>query len=262
MAAVADSETGRARYRLKETERARERERFSRCVINEELRGNWNTAWPLPSLNSLSSPLVSRAHTFWQTSCVSFRRKSTHNRSIRQQKPLAAISYSACVCVCVGGCTCHSLSPPPGCLGRVGPSRVPQPCQHPTNQAGACVCVRWYTQIENTRAANTTYRHRNHMRGHTEDNFTHTFIFKYTPIQWANQWITPLWASEKCMEIYAHNFYESSIPLWSLWQTECNLEIFCVRCKRDEEWGRCCLWKKKKKKKKEKKNTSVYNRAL
>lgn len=40
MAAVADSETGQARYRLKETERARERERFSRCVINEELRGN------------------------------------------------------------------------------------------------------------------------------------------------------------------------------------------------------------------------------
>lgn len=28
-----------------------------------------------------------------------------------------------------------------------------------------------------------TYRHKNHMHGHTRDNFTRTFIFKYTPIQ-------------------------------------------------------------------------------
>lgn len=54
-----------------------------------------------------------------------------------------------CACMCVSVCTCHSLSPPPGCLGRVGPSRVPQPCQKPTNQPGACVliCTHAHTHV-------------------------------------------------------------------------------------------------------------------
>lgn len=53
--------------------------------------------------------------------------------------------------MCVPGyvqfvCTCHSLSPPPDCLGRVGPSRVPQPCQQPINQPGARVVILLNTQ--------------------------------------------------------------------------------------------------------------------
>lgn len=67
-----------------------------------------------------------------------------------------AAALRACVCMCVCKHTCHSLSLPTGCLGRVDPSRVPNPANTPlTDQAHVCRSM----QTANTRVQRHTNTH-------------------------------------------------------------------------------------------------------
>lgn len=158
--------------------------------------------------------------------------------------------------MCVPGyvqfvCTCHSLSPPPDCLGRVGPSRVPQPCQQPVNQPGARVVTPLNTQAH-------VHKHFSQI---WEPYTTPFLLYKHSysnalPIQGETQLFIQLWARVKYMEINPHNFRESSIPSQSLCQTECNLEIFSLQCKRmKNEAG--VLYDKRRKR-----NTPDYKHTL
>lgn len=172
---------------------------------------------PLLFFSSPASP----THTPPPPLTLLWNRESWVGRQQQLQKEqLLYVRVCVWVCVHATACPLHQAA-----WAGLVPAGYHNPAKNPpTSQAHVCSYARTHIHM----CTNTSCRHKNHMHSHIQRNFTDAFIFKCTPFQWESLWIIQLWALVKCMEIYAHSFSKSSIPLQSLWQRMQFRNILCT----------------------------------